>query len=285
MMSNNDQKICLVTGANSGVGKEIAMGLAKSGAHLIMVCRDFNKGQSTLEEIKIASGSQSIDLLIADLSSQKNIQILSKTIYENYPKLHVLINNAGVVLSKKIFSADGVEMTLATNYLGPLRLTLALHHLLEKSAPSRIINIFSAIHKWARLDLTDLQYEKRKYQFMKAYAQSKLLMNIMTIDLARKFEGTGVTVNCIHPGAIKTALGSNNAHSLILKFIDKLIKFFFLTPKQAAKPILDLLMSPDLENVTGKYFVKGRVAQPSLASYDPALAAKVYSISKQWLTS
>lgn len=282
-MGNNDQKICLVTGANSGVGKEIAMGLAKFGAHVIMVCRDFNKGQAALEEIKIASGSQSVDLLIADLSSQESIQILSKTMYERYPKLHVLINNAGAVFSKKILSAEGIEMTLATNYLGPLRLTLALQSLLEKSAPSRIINISSAIHKWAKLDLSDLQYKNRKYQFMKAYAQSKLLMNIMTFDLARKLEGTGITVNCVHPGAVKTALGSDNAHNIMLKFIDKLIKFFFLTPKKAAEPILDLVMSPALENMNGKYFVKGRVVQPSLDSYDPTLAKKVWAISKQWL--
>lgn len=137
-MSYNDQKICLVTGASSGVGKEIAIGLAKSGAHVIMVCRDFNKGQIALEEIKAASDSQSIDLLIADLSSKKSIQALSKKIYESYTKLHVLINNAGAVLSKKILSVEGIEMTLATNYLGPLRLTLALQNLLEKSAPSHI---------------------------------------------------------------------------------------------------------------------------------------------------
>jgi NAD(P)-dependent dehydrogenase (short-subunit alcohol dehydrogenase family) len=282
-MGNDDQKICLVTGANSGLGKEIAMGLAKSRAHVIMICRDFNKGQAALEEIKIASGSQSVDLLITDLSSQKSIQLLSKTIYERYPKLNVLINNAGALFSKKIFSVDGIEMTLATNYLGPLRLTLALQSLLEKSVPSRIINISSDIHKWAKLDLAHLQYKDRKYQFIKAYAQSKLLMNIMTFDLARKLEGTGITVNCVHPGAVKTALGSNNAHSVLLKFIDKLVKFFFLTPKKAAKPILDLIMSPELENTTGKYFVKGRVVKPSPDSYDTTLAKKLWAISKQWL--
>lgn len=280
---NNNQKICLITGANSGVGKEIALGLAKSGAHVIMVCRNVNKGQAALEEIKIASGSQAVDLLIADLSSKESVHLLSKKIYENYPRLNVLINNAGVVLKKKILSTDGIEMTLATNYLGALRLTLALRNLLAKTAPSRVINISSAIHKWAKLDLADLQYENRKYQFMKAYAQSKLLLNIMTFDLARKFESTGITINCVHPGAVRTALGSNNAHSTILKFIDKLIKFFFLTPEQAAKPILDLIISPKWANITGKYFVKGSTVQPSSISCDLMLAENVWAISKQWV--
>ncbi len=282
-MNDNHKKICLVTGANSGVGKEISIGLAESGAHVIMVCRDFNKGQAALEEIKKVSGSQTIDLLIADLSSQESIQILSKQIYATYPRLDVLINNAGAVLYKKTLSSEGIEMTLATNYLGPLRLTLALQRLLEKSVPSRIINISSDIHKWAKLDLADLQYERRKYQFMKAYAQSKLLLNIITFDLANKFKDRGITVNAVHPGAVKTALGSDNAHSNILKLIDKLIKFFFLTPQKAAKPILDLALSPKLHDVTGKYFVKGKAVQPSLASCDLMLAERVRTVTKRWV--
>lgn len=280
-MTNNDQKICLVTGANSGIGKEIAIGLAKSGAHVIMVCRDLERGQTALEEIKMTSGSKSIDLLIADLSSRAQIRSLTKKIYERYLTLHVLINNAGLVLSKKTFSADGIEMTLATNHLGPFLLTSLLLNLLEKSAPSRIINISSAIHKWAKIDLADLQYEDRKYQFMKAYAQSKLLMNIATFELARRLNGTEIAVNCVHPGAVKTNLGSNSANNIVLKLIDKAIKLFFMTPEQAAKPILDLALSPDLGSITGKYFAKGRSIPSSPITYDSVLAKEVWGISEK----
>ncbi len=282
-MKNNYQKICLVTGANSGIGKEIAIGLAKSGAHVIMVCRDLKKGQVALEEIKTTSGSKAIDLLIADLSSQIEIRSLAKVVHERYSRLDILINNAGLVLSKRKLSADGIEMTIATNHLGPFLLIRLLLNLLEKSSTSRIINVSSAAHKWARIDLSDLQYENRKYQFMKVYAQSKLLMNIITFELARRLDKTGVTINCIHPGAVKTSLGSENSHNVALKFIDKLIKFFFITPKQAAKNILDLAMSSEWENITGKYFVKGKPAPSSSASYDPLLAKKVWDISSKFV--
>lgn len=284
-MKNNYQKICLITGANSGIGKEIAIGLAKSGAHVIMVCRNLERGQAALEEIKILSGTNSIELLIADLSSQTEIRALAETIYNHYLVLDVIINNAGLVLPRKSFSVDGIEMTLATNYLAPFLLTNLLITLLKKSASPRIINISSAIHKWAKIDLNDLQYERRKYHFMKAYAQSKLLMNIMSFELARRLSDTRITVNCIHPGAVKTQLGSNDNHNIMLKIADKIIKFFFISPQQAAKSPIYLALSPDMENITGKYFVKNTAAPSSPITYDPVLAAQVWEISENLVSS
>jgi len=280
-MKTHNQKVCLVTGANSGIGKEIALGLAASGAHVIMVCRNSKKGQAVLDEIKTISGSTSIDLLIADLSSQTEIRSLAKTIHDRYSTLHVLINNAGLVNSKKILSVDGIEMTLATNHLAPFLLTSLLMDLLKNSVPARIVNISSAVHKWAKLDLDDLQYEHRKYQGLRAYAQSKLLMNMVTFELARRLNGTGITVNCIHPGAVKTGLGSNNAHNIILKLADRAIKFFFITPQQAAQASLYLSLSPEMENITGKYFVKDKSVPASSISYDPVLAKKTWEISER----
>lgn len=278
-----NQITCLITGANSGIGKEIALALAKTGAHVIMVCRNAEKGRAALEEIKTNSGSQSVDLLIADLSSQAEIRVLAKTIHEQYPVLHVLINNAGLVTAKKALSKDGIEMTQATNHLGPFLLTHLLLDLLQKSAPARVINISSAIHKWAKVDLDDLQYDRRKYQFMKAYAQSKLLLNSASFELARRLEGTGITVNCVHPGAVKTGLGSENANTLFLKVIDRMIKFFFITPKEAAETPVHLAVSPDMQNVTGKYFVKGKPVSPSRISTDVVFAKKVWEISEKLL--
>ena len=280
-MNDENQKIALVTGANSGLGKEIALGLARSGAHVIMVCRHLERGQVALEDIKVASGSDSIDLLIADLSSQADVRKLAELIKERYARLDVLINNAGLVLTQKTLSVDGIEMTLATNYLGPFLLNHLLIDLLKKKAPSRIINVSSAIQKWAKMDLNDLQYERRKYQILKAYGQSKLLVNIMTFELARRLEGTGVTVNCVHPGAVKTALGSSSAHGFLLKLFDKAIKLFFISPQKAAKPVLYLATSPIVEKTTGKYFEKGQAVASNAITYDPNIVKSTWQISEQ----
>jgi NAD(P)-dependent dehydrogenase (short-subunit alcohol dehydrogenase family) len=270
------QPICLVTGANSGLGKEIALALAKAGAHVIMVCRNAIKGELAFSEIKQKSGSTSVDLLIADLSSQNDIRALADTIHKRYTKLTILINNAGVVQTKKVLSVDGVEMTLATNHYGPFLLTQLLLDLLMQGAPARIINISSAIHKWAKIDLNDLQYSKRKYHFMKAYAQSKLLMNIYTYELARKLAGSGVTVNCVHPGAVKTGLGSANANGWLLKLIDKVIKFFFITPEKAAKSPVSLALSSEMNGVSGNYYARGKATQ---LVFDSEIAKKVWELS------
>jgi NAD(P)-dependent dehydrogenase (short-subunit alcohol dehydrogenase family) len=277
------QKICLVTGANGGIGKEIALGLAVAGAHVIMVCRNEAKGRAALEAIEAMSGSSAIDLLIADLSSQADIRALAKKIHAQYTHLDVLINNAGLVLPKKTFSIDNIEMTLATNHLAPFLLSNLLLDLLQKSAPSRIINISSAIHRWGKIDLDDLQYTRRKYHFMKAYAQSKLLMNIVSFELARKLQGSGVTVNCVHPGAVKTNLGSSSNNSMLLKILDRMIKFFFISPNEAAKAPLYLALSPEIQNVTGTYFIKSKPTRANAISYDPLFAKQVWESSEKLL--
>ena len=280
-MNDKSKKIALVTGANSGLGKEIALGLVQAGVHVIMVCRHKGRGQAALESIKSNSGSESIDLLIADLSSQTDVRTLVNEVYRRYPRLDVLINNAGLVLTQKTQSVDGIEMTLATNYLGPFLLNHLLADLLKKSAPSRIINVSSAIQKWAKLDLNDLQYEHRQYQPFKAYAQSKLLLNIMTFELANRLLGTGVTVNCVHPGAVKTALGSNSNHSFWLKCMDKAIKLFFISPRKAANPVCYLAISPVIEKTTGNYFIKEKAALSNLISYDPNIVKLTWAISEK----
>jgi NAD(P)-dependent dehydrogenase (short-subunit alcohol dehydrogenase family) len=273
------KKTFLITGANSGIGKEVALQLAKFGHHVIMICRDEIKGQAALDEIKIASTSNSIDLLVADLSSQAEIQLLAKTVRERYPALHGLVNNAGVVITTRTLSVDGIEMTLATNHLGPFLLINLLLDLLKASAPARIVNVSSAIHKWGVIDLQDLQFETRLYQFMRVYAQSKLLMNLATFELARRLEGSIVTVNCLHPGAVNTHLGSANAKNIALKILDRFIKYFMLSPEKAAKTPVYLAMSPDVEGVTGQYFHQCRSVSASPTSYDKELAEQVWKIS------
>jgi NAD(P)-dependent dehydrogenase (short-subunit alcohol dehydrogenase family) len=269
-------KICIVTGANSGIGKETALGLAQMGARVIMVCRNAEKGKAALEEIRRESGSSQVDLLIADMSSQASVRALAEEIRQKYPRLDVLVNNAGGAASARTLSADGIEMTLATNHLGAALLTFLLLDLLKASAPSRIVNVSSSEAQAARLDTNDLQFERRKYSAVAAYRQSKLLMNAFTFELARRLVRTGVTANCLHPGAVATNIWSSDALPLIGKLIVAAVKPFMLNSKQGAVVSLYLAASPEVAQVSGEYFVKSKPAKSNPLSRDPKLMAEVW---------
>jgi len=267
-------KICIVTGANSGIGKETALGLAQMGARVVMVCRNAEKGKAALEEIRRESGSSQVDLLIADMSSQASVRALAEQIQQKYPRLDVLVNNAGGGAPARKLSADGIEMTLATNHLGPALLTLLLLELLKASAPSRIVNVSSSeAQSPARLDMNDLQFERRKYRSVAAYGQSKLLVNTFTFELARRLAGTGVTANCLHPGAVATNIWSAIP---IGKLIIAVGKPFMLNSKQGAAVSLYLATSPEVAQVSGEYFVKSKPAKSNPLSRDPKLMAEVW---------
>src|SRR5262249_10320507 len=197
-------KTCVVTGANSGIGKETALGLARVGARVVMVCRNQQKGEQAMAEIRREAGSQLLDLLIADMSSLESVRALAAELQQRYQRLDVLINNAGAAVPRRTLSADGIAMTVAGNHLGPALLTLLLLDLLKSSEPSRIVNVSSEAHRSARLDMNDLQFQTRKYSPIGAYGQSKLLMNAFTFELARRLEETDVTANCLHPGVVAT---------------------------------------------------------------------------------
>jgi len=270
-------KICVVTGANSGIGKETALGLAQMGARVVMACRNAEKGKAALEEIRRESGSSQVDLLLADMSSQASVRVLAEQIQRKYPRLDVLVNNAGGGAPGSIPSADGIEMTLATNHLGPALLTLLLLDLLKASAPSRIVNVSSSVaQRPARLDMNDLQFQRRKYRVTAAYAQSKLLMNAFTFELARRLAGTGVTANCLHPGVVATNIWSANPPPLIVKLILAVVKPFMLNSKQGAAVSLYLATSPEAAQVSGEYFVKSKPAKSNPLSRDPKLMAEVW---------
>jgi NAD(P)-dependent dehydrogenase (short-subunit alcohol dehydrogenase family) len=270
-------KICIVTGANSGIGKETALGLAQMGARLIMVCRNLEKGKAALEEIRRESGSSQVDLLIADMSSQASVRALAEQIQREYPRLDVLVNNAGGAAPGHTLSADGIEMTLATNHLGAALLTLLLLDLLKASAPSRIVNVSSTeAQSPSRLDMNDLQFERRKYSAVAAYRQSKLLMNAFTFELARRLAGTGVTANCLHPGAVATNIWNPDLLPLIGGLIVAVVKPFLLNSKQGAAVSLYLATSPEVAQVSGEYFVKSKPAKSNPLSRDPKLMAEVW---------
>jgi NAD(P)-dependent dehydrogenase (short-subunit alcohol dehydrogenase family) len=270
-------KICIVTGANSGIGKETALGLTQMGACVVMVCRNAEKGKAALEEIRRESGSSQVDLLIADMSSQASVRALAEQIQRKYPRLDVLINNAGGAAPARTLSADGIEMTLATNHLGPALLTLLLLDLLKASAPSRIVNVSSSEAQAARLDTNDLQFERRKFSGVATYRQSKLLMNAFTFELARRLAGTGVTANCLHPGAVATNIWNPDLlPPLIGKLIVAVVKPFMLNSKQGAAVSLYLASSPDVAQVSGEYFVKSKPAKSNPLSRDPKLMTEVW---------
>ncbi len=273
--ANMNGKICVVTGANSGIGKETALGLAQMDAHVVMVCRNAEKGKAALEDVRRESGNSQVDLLIADMSSQASVRALAKQIIAKYPRLDVLINNAGGAARERKLSADGIEMTLAANHLGPALLTLLVLDLLRASAPSRIINVSSEAQRRARPDMNDLQFERRKFNTFAAYGQSKLLMNAFTFELARRLEGTGVTANCLHPGVVATNIWGADP-PFIFKMIIAVVKPFMLSSKQGAEASLYLATSPDVAQTSGQYFVKSKPAQSSPLSRDPRIAAEIW---------
>jgi retinol dehydrogenase 14 len=273
-----DEKVCLITGATSGIGKATAMGLANMGASVVMVGRDRSRGETAMAEIKEGSPNASVDLMLADVSSQEQIRRLADEFREAYPRLDVLINNAGVFLSKRITTADGIEMTFAVNHLAYFLLTNLLLDMLKASAPSRIVNVSSGAQSNGTIDFGNLQGEKG-YKGTKAYSQSKLANVLFTYELARRLEGTGVTANCLHPGAVRTNFGSGS--SGVFGFMVRALRPLMISPEKGAETSKYLAFSPEVEGLSGRYFVKKAEARSSDESYDEKIARRLWEVSAE----
>ena len=271
-------KTAIVTGANSGIGKATALELAKMGTRLVMVCRNYEKGEKARQEIIAESQNENVELMLADMSSKDSIRRLASDFQNTHKKLELLINNAGVYLTRRQVTPDGLETTLATNLLGPFLLTNLLLGLLKSSASSRIVNVSSDAHNGIRMNFDDLQGEKR-FSGWQAYGQSKLGMILFTHELSKRLAGTGVTVNSVHPGVVRTNFAKNNGGLVALGF--RLIGVFFISPSASAKRVLYVATSPALENVSGKYFSKMREEKSSKESYDDMAAERLWQISEQ----
>jgi len=269
-------KICIITGANSGIGKATAIGLAKMNATIIMMCRNKERGEEAQKEIIELTGNKKVDLLLCDLSSQESISKFVSEFKSKYQKLHILINNAGVMLSKRAISVDGLEMNFAVNYIAPFLLTNLLLDVLKKSAPSRIINVSSAAHRMAKMDFDDLQSEKRKYRLFKIYGVSKLALMLFSYELSRRLEGTSVTVNTIHPGVVNTNLGQDQS-----SFSKGFAKLFFKKPEKGAETSIYLASSQEVEGITGKYYAKKQQKQSSEESYNEDYAKRLWELSTE----
>lgn len=265
-------RVCLITGANSGIGKAAAVALARMGATIVMVSRDKARGEAAQAEVKQKSGSDKIELLVADLSSQAAIHQLARDFKSRYDRLHVLLNNAGGMYSPRKVTVDGLELTFALNHLAYFLLTnLLLDEIKAAGTPqrtARIINVSSAAHYNGKMHFEDLQLENN-YGEWKAYTQSKLANVMFTYELARRLQGENVTANAVHPGVVRTgfARGNFGFYSLFLR----LTRPFQISAEQGAVTPVYLAASPEVEGVSGEYFTdKKSVASSALSYHDEA---------------
>ena len=272
-------KICLITGANAGIGKTTALGLAKLGARVVMVSRNKEMGEEALKEIASESGNENIDLLTADLASFASIRKLAEEIRSRYDKLDVLINNAGIFMSELQYTEDKIEMQWGVNHLAPFLLTHLLMDTLKKASSARIVNVSSRVHFRGVINFDDLNMTSR-YDGLKAYSQSKLANVLFTSELAERLQGTGVTANCLHPGGVRTHFVDKNA-SGIYKVGWILLKPFMISPSQGAETSVYLASSEEVEGVTGKYFDKCKPRRSSRISYDKDVAKRLWEVSEE----
>ena len=271
-------KACMVTGANAGIGRATALGLARTGATVVMVCRNTDRGQEALAWVQQESGNSSVRLLLADLSSQASIHRLATDFKALYPALHVLINNAGIIPRRRILTEDGLETQFAVNHLAYFLLTALLLDVLKAGAPARIINVSSQLHGRAPLDFDDLQSE-RSYNRVLVYARTKLANVLHSYELARMLEGTGVTANCLHPGVVATnLLADATGLPRAIRFAVRVVR---ASPEAGARTSLYLATSTEVEGVTGKYFARQRAVPSSKASYDQPAARRLWRISEE----
>jgi NAD(P)-dependent dehydrogenase (short-subunit alcohol dehydrogenase family) len=279
MKDNMIGKICLVTGGTNGIGKATAQALAQMDATVVIVGRDVQKAAQVSKEIREASGNQNVDWLLADLSSQQDIRQLATEFKSKYSQLHVLINNAGGTFMTRQLSVDGIEMTFALNHLAYYLLTNLLLDTIKASAPARIVNVSSDAHSGGKIEFDNLQGE-RSYSGIGPYGNSKLANILFTTELARRLEGTGVTVNVLHPGLVSTGFGKNNP-GLLMKIMGVIIPLIARSPEKGAATSIYLVSSPVVQNITGKYFVDCKVTQPAPQASDMVVARRLWDVSAE----
>jgi NAD(P)-dependent dehydrogenase (short-subunit alcohol dehydrogenase family) len=273
-----DKKICLITGATSGIGKETTIELARQGMQIIFNFRDEEKGKKTREEIIQLTGNPDVNMYHCDLASFQSIREFAFLVKKNYSRLDILINNAGIWMKHKDMSADGIEYTFAVNHLAPFLLTSLLLDMIRKSMAGRIINVSSGIHYMGYLDISDPEFKNKVFNPAKAYGQSKLANVLFTRELAARLKETNVTVNCLAPGWVNTGLFRYS--NPVVKLSARL---WALTPLKGAETSIFLATSDQVQNITGEYFEKKKVKKAAKLSYDKELAKKLWKLSEDYL--
>ena len=272
---NMHGKIVLITGANSGVGFVTARELAKQGANLLMVCRDRERGESAQRVVAEGATGPAPELLLADLSSQVSLRSLAQELHRRFPRIDVLVNNAGGIFARRELSEDGIEKTFATNHLGPFLLTNLVLALVRASSAGRIVNVASEAYP-SKLDFDNLQGE-RHYRFLNAYMRSKLENIIFTNELARRLRGSGVTVNALSPGPTRTRFGDSMTG--LPKLMPLLVKPLFASPQKGARTFIYVASSPEVAGISGRFFLRQKVLQTKPVTHDPDVTARLWNIS------
>ncbi len=270
-------KRVLITGATNGIGLAAAEALGRRGARLALVARSGSRARDAVARIEAAGGAAP-DILSADLASQDSVRRLAGEVLERYPRLDVLVNNAGAVNSSRQVTEDGLELTWAVNHLAPFLLTTLLLNRLKESAPARVVTTSSDAHAPAHIPFDDLEAE-RSYRAFRRYGETKLANILFTVELARRLEGSGVTANCFHPGFVATGFNRNNG--LLMSLGMTLVRPFARSPQKGADTLVWLVDSPDVSNETGGYFVDRRRAAPSSAARDTDAARRLWARSEE----
>ena len=271
-------KTILVTGGTNGIGLVTARELAKMGAQVTIVGRSAEKCAAVAREIEAAAGAE-VEIIVGDLSVMAGVRQVAAAFREKHSRLHVLVNNAGGMFTRRVLTADGLEYTFALNHINYFLMTDLLLDLLKASAPSRIINVSSIAHENAKIDFDNLQGQKR-FIGLEAYGQSKLANLLFTYELARRLEGTGVTANALHPGVVATGFARNNGpiYNVGTWIAGQL---FFRSPERGAQTSIYLASSPEVERLSGKYFVDCKAVPSRPQSYDRAAAERLWQVSME----
>lgn len=272
-------KTCIVTGANQGIGKATAIGLARVGARVVMVCRNRERGEAARSEVMQASGSEQVTLHIADFARQRQVRSVADELIAAYDRIDVLLNNAAVVSREREVSEEGFEMQWAVNHLAPFLLTDLLLPTLLDNPGARIVTVASDAHRSGQIGFGDLQSE-RHYSLWKAYAQAKVANVLFTYALARRLEGRALTANCLHPGVIATTLLKQfTPHAA--PWLRWVIDLVMASPARGARTSIYLATSPEVAGVSGQYFKRRRPARSASLTYDRALQERLWALSME----
>jgi NAD(P)-dependent dehydrogenase (short-subunit alcohol dehydrogenase family) len=274
-----DGRVCVITGATSGIGRAAATELAALGARVVIVARDPVRGAAVRDEIAEETGNREVALEVANLASQGQIRALAASLLASLPEIHVLINNAGLTLGGRRLTEDGLEETFAVNHLAPFLLTNLLLDRLRGSSPARVVTVASAAHRGAAIPFDDLNGE-RGFSGWIAYGWTKLANILFTAELARRLEGSGVTATCLHPGVVATGFGREGP-LLIREFQRWMGRLVLLDPKRGADTLVWLASSPEVAGASGGYYAKRRLATPSREARDAAAARRLWQESER----
>lgn len=275
----DQSNVMIVTGATNGIGRVTAHELAKTGATVVLVARSQERLDMVCNDIRTQIPHAQLDTICADLSAQADVLRVAETMRSRYPRVDVLINNAGAFYTERLMSVDGIEMTWALNHMAPFLLTNALLDVMRASAPARIITVSSMAHRAAQINFTDIEGAKR-YSGWNAYAQSKLANILFTYELAYRLQQTDITVNCLHPGFVATGFAHNNK-GLVAWINGALQRYFAVSPEKGAETSIFLATSPTVAQVTGQYFVDCKSVSSAPQSYDVTARRRLWELSLQ----